>query len=536
MILNYNRMKRKILYLVFGVFIGASVCMLGNCKDKTVSPEEEKPVVTIAVTGVSLNKDTLTIVVGDTMPLAVTVKPENATIQNVSWKSSQEDVASVDTLGNVVAKKVGETVITVTTSDGKFEATCNVFVTAKPVSDLPDFVTTKGSKFFLNGKEIVFRGAGQWIGAGWNDATYSKLASIGFNSLRLYLDTRNITLANPLNLVGTTLSDIDQNIALAKKFGMKIILNVHITPGATGISDRGFFTNPDRPERLAAFWKAIGEKYVNESTIAAFDIINEPNVKVNPAGNSPYNCGNNQNGHTPAQCGNKGLVFKPYFDQYQQIIQNIVDEIRKVDSNHIIIVERLWLDGGHFSFGPNDQRDCWQNFDGKYNFPDINDPANKYAYTYHCYEPGRYCHQTVSDPNAAYLVYPATPDMYPGPPACPPAKYNVGPLPAGSSYSTKEFLEYAYTIPLSYIREVKKVPAYLGEFGIHQGNYADTPVSNTTYKGANRGGTQYIEDIYDILLNKYGISSSFHPYNVGEFHPNMDPGHEAAFRKAFGTN
>jgi len=365
------------------------------------------------------------------------------------------------------------------------------------------FVRTEGSKFIMNGEEIIFKGAGQWPGAGWNVVTYSKLADTGFNSVRLYMDARQYPDA-----MTPSFSVIDENIALAKQNSMMIILNVHHTPGASSISDRGFFTNVERQDRLVSLWREVAERYKDEPTIAGYDIINEPTIKVVNDGEkgAPYD-------------GN-GKPYLACFTQYQKIVQRIVNVIREIDKNHIIIVERLWLDGGHFSFGPNDQQDRWQNFNGKFNFPDIDDPARNYAYTYHCYEPGRYCHQTVRDPDAFFGAYPSETV----------AKWKESPNGTTPWKFNKDFLEYAYTLPLKYIREVKKVPAYIGELGIHQGNYEDAP------DGTNRGGAQYMEDLYDILLNKYLISSSFHPYLIGELHPKMNKGHEAVFRKAFGTN
>jgi len=103
------------------------------------------------------------------------------------------------------------------------------------------------------------------------------------------------------------------------------------------------------------------------------------------------------------------------------------------------------------------------------------------------------------------------------------ARHNEGPNGVPPWKYSKEYLDYAYTIPMAYVREVKNVPVYIGELGIHEGNY-------------QYGGTQYIEDLYDILLNWYKLSSSFHPYNIGEFHPYMNANHEHALRIAFGTN
>ena len=82
----------------------------------------------IAVTGVTLNKETLEMVVGETETLKATLKPSNATEKGLSWKSSNETVATVDDNGMVTAVASGETTITVTTVEGTFKATCKVIV------------------------------------------------------------------------------------------------------------------------------------------------------------------------------------------------------------------------------------------------------------------------------------------------------------------------------------------------------------------------------------------------------------------------
>ena len=88
---------------------------------------------TVAVTGVSLNKQTLSLVEGDSETLTATVAPSNATNKAVSWKSSYASVASVDNSGKVTAVKAGSATITVTTTDGSKTATCSVTVTAKTI-------------------------------------------------------------------------------------------------------------------------------------------------------------------------------------------------------------------------------------------------------------------------------------------------------------------------------------------------------------------------------------------------------------------
>ncbi|MGN0807409.1 MAG: Ig-like domain-containing protein [Candidatus Coproplasma sp.] len=81
----------------------------------------------VAVTGVSLNKDSTTIEIGSSETLTATVAPSNATNTAVTWTSSNTSVATVVD-GVVTAVTAGEAIITVTTADGSYTATCTVTV------------------------------------------------------------------------------------------------------------------------------------------------------------------------------------------------------------------------------------------------------------------------------------------------------------------------------------------------------------------------------------------------------------------------
>lgn len=92
-----------------------------SCKDD----EDGTP-----VTGVSLNTTDITLAVGETKTLTATVSPESADNKNVTWSSSQPTFASVDG-GTITALAAGETMVTVTTVDGGFTATCVVTVVSE---------------------------------------------------------------------------------------------------------------------------------------------------------------------------------------------------------------------------------------------------------------------------------------------------------------------------------------------------------------------------------------------------------------------
>jgi uncharacterized protein YjdB len=84
-------------------------------------------VLSIPVTGVSLNKTSATILVNATETLTATVSPPNATDKAVSWTSNNPAVATVLN-GTVTARAAGTADITVSAADGSYTATCHVTV------------------------------------------------------------------------------------------------------------------------------------------------------------------------------------------------------------------------------------------------------------------------------------------------------------------------------------------------------------------------------------------------------------------------
>lgn len=83
---------------------------------------------TVSVTGVTLDQTELSLYTGESATLTATVQPADATNKDVSWESSNPDVATV-VGGTVTAVKEGEATIIVMTVDGGKTATCTVKVT-----------------------------------------------------------------------------------------------------------------------------------------------------------------------------------------------------------------------------------------------------------------------------------------------------------------------------------------------------------------------------------------------------------------------
>ncbi len=80
----------------------------------------------IAVTGISLDKTSITINTGEKIRLKATVAPETAANKNVTWNAGDTGIVQVSSDGTVTALAYGKTTVTAVTEDGGFAATCTV--------------------------------------------------------------------------------------------------------------------------------------------------------------------------------------------------------------------------------------------------------------------------------------------------------------------------------------------------------------------------------------------------------------------------
>lgn len=110
---------------VFSLMLLCAVVVFASC-----SKDDDSDV---AVSGITLNKTTLSLAVDGTATLVATVAPEDATDKSVTWSTSDATVATV-TDGVVKGVKVGQATITATSvADPTKKATCTVEVMLKLV-------------------------------------------------------------------------------------------------------------------------------------------------------------------------------------------------------------------------------------------------------------------------------------------------------------------------------------------------------------------------------------------------------------------
>ena len=173
----------------------------------------------INVEAVQISSPSLSVMVGETVPLTATVYPDNATDKSVKWTSSNTQVAEVDQDGRVTGKAIGTAIVIVTTNDGYFVARCEVtvFVPFVPVTgislDKSEMELIKGSTVNLVAT-VMPENASQktvgWSSSATNVATVDdsgKVTAVGSGTSIItassgdYSATCKVTVSNPVESV-----------------------------------------------------------------------------------------------------------------------------------------------------------------------------------------------------------------------------------------------------------------------------------------------------------------------------------------------
>jgi cephalosporin-C deacetylase-like acetyl esterase len=110
--------------------------MIDSRQVQTSSDMYKTSTTNIPVTGVVLLPATLTLSAGSSQQLAATITPANASNKNVTWTSSDTNVATVNSLGLVTSVAPGTCNITVTTQDGEKTAIAAITVNPRPVNKI----------------------------------------------------------------------------------------------------------------------------------------------------------------------------------------------------------------------------------------------------------------------------------------------------------------------------------------------------------------------------------------------------------------
>lgn len=136
------KVKLKAKATITNVSITAMCESLADVSTKTadVSAASIPLTITNPCTGITLDKDTLTIARGETATLTATVEPADTT-NTIVWSSENDSIATVEN-GVVTAFGLGET--TITAACGDKTASCKVTVTKATIAGTADIYTKEG--------------------------------------------------------------------------------------------------------------------------------------------------------------------------------------------------------------------------------------------------------------------------------------------------------------------------------------------------------------------------------------------------------
>lgn len=187
----------------------------------------------------------------------------------------------------------------------------------------------------LTGEEFCNQFYELWLNNFITKADVDSLAAWGFNSIRLPMHYNLFTL--PIQLEPDTLTNTwlnkgfeltDSLISWCKANHLYLIPDLHAAPGGQGKDDNISDRNPIYPalwqsevnkQKTIAFWRKFAERYKEESTVAGYDLLNEPNWAFD--GKDPNGMDDKSN------------------TQIWSLYKRITDAIREVDTLHIVFIE-----------------------------------------------------------------------------------------------------------------------------------------------------------------------------------------------------
>lgn len=254
------------------------------------------------------------------------------------------------------------------------------------------------------------------------------MKAMGANVIRAHSYFKFWTLeTKPFKYDDGFIKTMDDFIDMAYRNGVYVIIVLTEAGQSTGEFKAGkrnrelyggdiLWSDEDFQQRVISAWGYLAKHYADNPGVAGYDIINEP---------SP---------HTK--------------EDLHSFYSKVINEIRKVDKNHIIILDR------NLGFNPNDEEKMAIRWGGEYQDNNIMLQIHTYA------DAGK---RGYYDP---------------------------------SQYESREELEEKLKLVLSYA-EAKNRPLFLGEF-------------SALWDSADRG-LQWTRDVIN-LVNQYGVHWTYFPY------------------------
>ena len=227
-------------------------------------PTSWTPKKIVLVESVTLNKQEMSLNVGESETLKATVKPDGASDQTVTWTSSKPAVATVDATGKVTAVAAGEA--TITTQAGDKSASCTVSVADVYAANEYNKGSWDGTKVIFTKKTadseptaVANSDANVTWSAGWytvsGNVTITGNVTLGADTHLILQDDATLTIIGRLNCTNNYNLYIygqkkgDGKLNVTNNSGTAInsnkLIDIHggeVTAAATGSGNVGLFT------------------------------------------------------------------------------------------------------------------------------------------------------------------------------------------------------------------------------------------------------------------------------------------------------
>ena len=230
------------------------------------------------VTGISVDKKELSLMIGETQQLVATVTPENAA--PVEWSSSDTTIVTVNETGLVTAVAVGNAKITA--SAGGFSADCQVTVSDIPVESVTLYTNEQslnyGESFELKAT-VLPANAPQtisWTSSDEKVATVDEkgvITAVGYGEATITATAGDKTATCLISIISeykvSTQADIEEalaNVSDNPNYPTKIILNGDIELNSTIV-----ITDPEGKERFIVF-DGQGHKVIRKMNDQMFEV------------------------------------------------------------------------------------------------------------------------------------------------------------------------------------------------------------------------------------------------------------------------
>ena len=335
---------------VTAVSPGTATITAKSSNNKTVSCIVRVTKKEIFADKITVSPNKVTLEVGKTRPLSAEILPSDATNKTITWSSSNNKIASINSEGRITAKKAGSATITATTSNGK-TSTCLISVTV-PVT-----------KITLNKKELsINKGGSSTLKASiepsnasnknitWSTSN-SKVAKVDKNGKVTSVagGTATITAKSSNGKTATCSVTVVSKITSLKlnksdfilNYGSSTTLSVSITPSDATNKTLSWYSKDtnivsvDQNGKVTA--KGIGRTQVYASSTDGSSKKVGVNITVAPKGNI-INIKNNKISSSDVQSGNTcydTIAYKTNKPNIEARFKDVYNNNKEVRGKHI---------------------------------------------------------------------------------------------------------------------------------------------------------------------------------------------------------